>query len=65
LNVYEDLIPKLTEEQVERKEDDWSNKYLNPSEEIKQEIDSSVVIQWYHKRIPSFEYFGFTENALQ
>jgi hypothetical protein len=68
LNEYEDLIPKFTDKQFDRRkddDDDWSNKYLTPSEEIKQEIDSSIFIQWYHKRILSFEFIGSIENALQ
>ena len=65
MNEYEELIPKLNEEHLERKEDDWSNKYLTSTEETTTDIDPSVFIQWYHKRILSFEYFGFIENALQ
>ncbi len=65
LSEYEDLIPKLTDELIEQKEDDWSEKYFTPTEETKSQVDRSVFIQWYQKRILSFEYFGFIENALQ
>ncbi len=68
LNEYEGLIPKFNsveDDRFDRKENDWSNQYLTPSEETKQEIDPSIFIHWYNKRILSFEFFGFIENALQ
>jgi len=68
LNEYEDLIPKyssIENEEFDRKEDDWSDKFLSPSEETKQKIDQSFYRQWYNERIDSFESFGFIENALQ
>lgn len=68
LNHYEDLIPKLNSienENIERKEDDWSDKYITLSEEIHEKFDRLYFINWYNKRIDSFEIYGFIENALQ
>lgn len=69
LTEYEDLIPKLNsmkkETPSDRGEDDWSNKYITPTEDTKQEIDPSLFTQWYNERILSFEFFGCLENALQ
>lgn len=50
---------------MESEEKDWSNEYLTPSEEIEQKVDRSFYVDWYNKRITSFESFGFIENALQ
>ncbi len=70
LSEYEDLIPEFSsteeeEEEFNQKEDDWSDKYVSSSEEIKQKLDRSFYVQWYNERIYSFESFGFIENALQ
>ncbi|CAF1318837.1 unnamed protein product, partial [Adineta ricciae] len=67
---YEDLIPEFStmnneDEVVQRKENDWSDKYITQSEETIQPIDQSVYVQWYKERILSFESFGFLENSLQ
>ncbi|CAF0986740.1 unnamed protein product [Rotaria sordida] len=68
LSEYEDLIPKyslIEEKEFNRKENDWSDEFLSPYEETKEEIDQLLFIEWYKKRILSFESFGFIENALQ
>ncbi len=65
LSKYEVLIPKLTNEPVERRDDDCSDKYLTPSEDPKLEIDPLVFIEWYCKRILSSKYFGFIQDILQ
>ncbi|CAF3911862.1 unnamed protein product [Rotaria sordida] len=68
LSEYEDLVPKfslIAQKEFNRKENDWSDEFISPYEEIKEEIDPLLFIEWYKKRILSFESFGFIENALQ
>jgi len=68
LTEYEDLIPKFSlieENELDRKENDWSDEFISSFKETQQEIDRSLFCQWYNERILSFESFGFIENALQ
>ncbi|CAF3821252.1 unnamed protein product [Rotaria sp. Silwood1] len=69
LNEYEDLIPKYSlieqKKEFDRKENDWSNEYLSSYDETQENIDQSLFIEWYKKKILSFESFGLIENALQ
>ncbi|CAF1046439.1 unnamed protein product [Adineta steineri] len=66
---YEDLIPKFSliqQKIVDEKENDWTDEFISPSEEQNnEEIDRTIFVEWYNKRIVSFEIFGFIENALQ
>ncbi|CAF3344776.1 unnamed protein product [Rotaria socialis] len=68
LSEYEDLIPKycfIEEKQIDRTEDDWTDEFICSYEENKQEDNRTLFIDWFNKRIFSFESFGFIENALQ
>ncbi|CAF3080240.1 unnamed protein product, partial [Rotaria sp. Silwood2] len=68
LTEYEDLIPKFSlieQKEFDRKENDWSDEFISSNEETKEEINRSLFIDWYKKKILSFESFGLIENALQ
>ncbi|UJR07568.1 hypothetical protein I4U23_011855 [Adineta vaga] len=67
LTEYEDLIPRCSsiDDEDDRKENDWSDKYVTQSEEAVHSIDPSLFIQWYRERILSFELFGFVKNSLE
>ena len=65
---YEDLIPKFSpieKNELDRKENDWSDEFIVPSEEVQQVIDQSLFLQWYRERILSCESFGYIDDALQ